>query len=417
MPVEMAQTPVPAEGSIPVPPGFTVRIETDFARLSGLREEWDRTLADHGGSVYFSYDWSRTWWEFYGKGKELRIFLCHLGESLVGILPIYIDRIGVGPLQFSIARLLGSNIPPKTFKPPVPSECAEAIFQLVLTQLLERDGCDIISLGPISETGGFLEKFKEVAQRRVALCSEVSLDREGVHTLFHLPKSLEELFSRMDKDERKKRKYEMRLLAKEEAVTRDVISAPEKVEAEFERFATLHASQWRDKGKLGHFGSWPRGLQYNLALVRAMARLGRVRFVRILAGGEVISSQFGFVFGQTWFWELPARLMDKKWNRFSLGTTGFFSLAEEAIKEGKTCIEGGIAHYDYKQKLGGTEYGLDLLRVVSKRSASKVRTRFYGWLRKCLQIAYYKIWYARVSPRLPATLRGPIWSFYLRLDF
>jgi CelD/BcsL family acetyltransferase involved in cellulose biosynthesis len=232
-----------------------------------------------------------------------------------------------------------------------------------------------------------------------------------------LPKTLDEFFDGMDKDERKKRKYEMRLLAKDQSITRDVVTAPEKVEAEFERFAFLHASQWRDKGKLGHFGSWPRGQEYNLALVQALAKLGRVRFVRILAGGEVISSQFGFVFGDTWFWELPARVMDKKWNRFSLGTTGFFCLAEEAIKEGKARIEGGIAHYDYKQKLGGTEHGLDVLRVVANRFGSRVRARLFRWLRACIQLVYYKIWYARVSPHLPAAFRKPIWTFWLRLDF
>jgi CelD/BcsL family acetyltransferase involved in cellulose biosynthesis len=269
----------------------------------------------------------------------------------------------------------------------------------------------------MSETCGFVKGFESVVRKRTALCARIALAREGVHTLFHLPKTLDEFFDGMEKDERKKRKYEMRLLAKEQSIARDVVSAPEKAEAEFERFASLHASQWCDKGKLGHFGSWPHGREYNLALVRALAKLGRVRFVRILAAGEVISSQFAFVFGDSWYWELPARLTERKWNRFSLGTTGFFGLAEEAIKEGKASIEGGIAHYDYKRKLGGTEYGLDVLRVVANRFGSKVRTRLFQWLRGCVQLVYYKIWYARVSPRLPATVRKPIWSFWLRLDF
>ena len=394
-----------------------VRVEADFSSLEDLRELWDQTVAELGGSIYMSYDWNKTWWEFYGANKQLRVFLFYDDLKLVGIVPIYIDSIGFQPLKFSVARLVGANIPPKAFNPAIHLDWAESIFDFILKQLLEQNRCDLISIGPVRETCEFLQHFERAALKGRSLCVQVRRDRVGVDTVFHLPKTMEQFFDAMDKAERKKRKYEMRLLAKEEAIARDVVQANEDVEAEFERFAALHAFQWSDKGKLGHFGSWPRGLQYNLALVRAMARLGRVRFVRILAGGEVISSQFGFVFGQTWFWELPARLMDKKWNRYSLGTTGFFSLAEEAIKEGKTCIEGGIAHYDYKQKLGGTEYGLDVLRVVSKRSASKVRTLLYGWLRKCLQIAYYKIWYARVSPRLPAALRGPIWSFYLRLDF
>jgi CelD/BcsL family acetyltransferase involved in cellulose biosynthesis len=417
MPVEMIQPLVQSDGATPRSPELRLRIEDDFAKLQAVREAWDETVAKLGGSIYMSFDWTRTWWEFYGRGKELRVFLCYADEQLVGVMPLYIDRIGLKPLQFSVARFLGSNIPPKTFNPAIHPNCAEFLFGAILSQLLERDRCDLLSLGPMSETCGFINVVERVAQQRTALCANVGRDRTGVHTLFLLPKTLDEFFDRMDKDERKKRKYEMRLLAREEAITRDVISGPEKVEAEFESFASLHASQWRDKGKLGHFGSWPRGKQYNLALVQALAKLGRVRFVRILADGETISSQFAFVFGDAWYWELPARATDRRWNRFSLGTTGFFGLAQEAINEGKARIEGGIAHYDYKQKLGGTECGLEVLRVVANRFGSKLRTWLYRLLRRLVEVAYHKIWYARVSPRLPAAFRKPIWSFWLRLDF
>jgi len=394
-----------------------VRIERDFHEVEELREQWDEAVAEVGGSIYMSYDWSRTWWECYGADKELRLFLFSVNGRLVSVVPLYIDRIGFKPLQFAIARLVCANIPPKAFNPPVHADWAEPIFDTILRQMFEEDRCDLISIGPVSEACGFLKCFESAAGERGALCAKVSRERAGVHTVFRLPKALDEFFDGMDKDERKKRKYEMRLLAKEESIVKDVISSPEKVEAEFESFARLHADQWSGKGKLGHFGSWPRGKEYNLALVRSLARLDRVRFVRILAGGEVISNQFAFVFGDTWYWELPSRVTDQKWNRFSLGTTGFFSLVEEAIKEGKSRIEGGIAHYGYKQKLGGTEQGMELLRVVGNRAGSKLRVRLYGWLRTCLQLAYHKIWYARVSPRLPKVFRKPIWTFWLRLDF
>jgi CelD/BcsL family acetyltransferase involved in cellulose biosynthesis len=394
-----------------------VRIERDFRAVSELREQWDEAVERLGGSIYMSYDWSRTWWDFYGSRKELRLFLFSVNDKLVGVVPLYIDRIGFKPLQLSVARLVCSNIPPKAFNPPVDPDWAEPVFEAILLQLLEADRCDLISIGPVSETRSTLERFESAARQHQALCGRVSRERSGVHTVFRLPKTMDEFFEGMDKDERKKRKYEMRLLAKEESIARDVIESPEKIEAEFESFARLHAQQWRGKGKLGHFGSWPSGRPYNLALVRSLARLGRVRFVRILADGEVISNQFAFVFGDTWYWELPARAMERKWNRFSLGTTGFFSLLEQAVKEGKALIEGGVAHYDYKQKLGGTEYGLEVLRIVANRSASKVRTWLYECLRRGLQLAYYKIWYARLAPRMPAAFRKPIWSFWLRLDF
>jgi CelD/BcsL family acetyltransferase involved in cellulose biosynthesis len=235
--------------------------------------------------------------------------------------------------------------------------------------------------------------------------------------VFSLPNSLDDFFEAMDKDERKKRKYELRVLRRNQTVTEDVITDPSRLEEEFDGFARLHAQQWRGRGKLGHFGSWPRALEYNRALVKAMARSGRVRFVRILSGGDVISSQYAFVFGSAYFWELPARRVDQKWQRFSLGPAGFFALVDAAMKEGKTRVEGGLAHYDYKQKLNAREYRTRTIRVLGCCPGTRLRSALFLALRFCLLWLYLKIWYARISPRLPPAFRAPLWPFWLRLDF
>src|ERR1035437_3792774 len=127
------------------------RLETSFATTDSLREEWDNAVIRLGGSIYMSYDWVRTWWEFYGAGKELRIFLFSSASKIVGILPLYIDSLGWGPLRFGVARLVGANIPPKVFDPAIDEEFSEKIFEAVLVQLFQEDECDLLSLGPISE--------------------------------------------------------------------------------------------------------------------------------------------------------------------------------------------------------------------------------------------------------------------------
>src|ERR1039457_352731 len=81
--------------------------ETSFEALQHLRGHWDDAVIRLGGSIYMSYDWARTWWEFYGAGKELRIFLFTSADRVVGILPLYIDSLGWGPLRFRVARLVG----------------------------------------------------------------------------------------------------------------------------------------------------------------------------------------------------------------------------------------------------------------------------------------------------------------------
>ena len=110
-------------------------------------------------------------------------------------------------------------------------------------------------------------------------------------------------------------------------------------------------------------------------------------------------------------------MVGQQWQRFSLGQAGFFALVDAAIREGKTRVEAGLAHYDYKQKLKATEHATRVVRVVGHRPASRLRTAIGLCLRFCLLWGYHKTWYRRISPRLPPLFRRPIWTLWLRLDF
>ena len=91
------------------PQGLECRLETTFDHLDELRKTWDAAVLELGGTIYMTYDWVRVWWEFYGIGKELRIFIFRAGDKIVGIVPVYIDSWGCWPIRFKVAKLVGSN--------------------------------------------------------------------------------------------------------------------------------------------------------------------------------------------------------------------------------------------------------------------------------------------------------------------
>ncbi len=92
-------------------------------------------------------------------------------------------------------------------------------------------------------------------------------------------------------------------------------------------------------------------------------------------------------------------------------------MIEAAIREGKTRVQGGLGHYDYKLKLGAEEHAVSTVRVVAKRAGNRFRIFLFNALRLCLLHAYLKVWYRRITPRLPAVFRKPQWNLWLRLDF
>ena len=396
---------------------LTCRLFRGFTDLDYLRGAWDQACLRAGGSVYMTYDWVRVWWEFYGGGAELRLFVFFDGETIEAIMPLYIVTLGFGPLRFRVARLVGANIPPKVFDPPVPESCAENVIGHVVEQLFRNDACDLLSLGPVSELQPVARSVETVCSKRKSLVHGPQI-MNGVYSVFHVPESMDDYYASLSKNERKnRRKYELRLLAKEFETRVDVVSDAPAVAHEFERFAEQHREQWAAERTTGHFGAWPRALDYNRALVKAQAEAGRLRFIRIMANGEVIANQYTFAFGDRYYWELPSRVVDQKWDRFSLGPTGIVTMIDQAIREDISTVEGGLAHYDYKIRLGAREYRTLTFRIVSNKVISRLRFAFHSFVRTCWSYGYNKLWYRRVMPRLPRVFWRPRCERWLRMDF
>lgn len=412
---ELDQARTSPEGTATSPAPLTCRVYDTFDGLDHLRDAWDALVLQTNSSIYMTYDWVRIWWNFYGESAELKLFVFAAGGRLVGIVPIYIDTVGCWPLHLRIARLVGSNIPPKVFNPPVNPIYAEGALVEIVRQTL-GSGCDLLSFGPVCESEGWAARFRNVctAGSRAPVQKESTW---GVHSIFELPGTIEEYYNQLSPGERKNRRYYLRRLKKEHTMSINLVTDPAMALPAFDRFAELHRQQWLTQGQTGHFGGWPRALEFNRSLVEAQAKLGRILFINVLANGEVISSHYTYVFGDRVFWELPARSTEPKWERISLGNTAVVIKVAEAIALGRRSIEAGLGHYEYKEKLGGKEYSVVTFRVVAPDILARTRFVFFSLVRACVCVVYHKIWYRRLIPRLPSIFGRPQWRWWLRLDF
>jgi CelD/BcsL family acetyltransferase involved in cellulose biosynthesis len=387
-----------------------------FTGLDRLRTAWDEAVLQAGGSVYMTYDWVRVWWDFYGRAAELRLFVFSAGERVVAIVPIYIDTLG-WPLRLRVARLVGANIPPKVFTPAVPESCATEVFAHVLARLFVQEKCDVLSFGPVSELDAANKGLQTACDQRADLLAPLAASH-GVHSVYYLPADMEEYYGALRKSERKnRRKLELRMLKKEYDTRVEVVSDRALVPDAFEHFAEQHRQQWRAEGRTGHFGAWPHALDFHRALVRAQAERGRVQFIRILANEQVIASEYVFAFGDRYYAELTSRDVDPNWDRFSLGPTSTVNILAHGISDGVRRVESGLGHYEYKVRLGAKEHGALTFRIVASSFVSRARFALFSHARSCVSLAYHKLWYRRIAPRLPPFFWRPQWRLWLRLDF
>jgi len=383
-----------------------------------LEKEWDELAIKTRCSIYLTCAWSRIWWDVYGTEKTLRLFFYRCKGELVGVIPIYIEIIRIGLLQTRVARLIGAYNPSRVFDLPIIKECAAAIGEHMARHLLGPDRCDFVSVGPVSDD---CEAKKVLFDAVKKMTCELGIVRNvpfGVYTYFDLPDTYDAYMRTLSKNELKnRRKYDLKLLAKEYNVRLVVLHEPDEIEGEMQRFIDLHTEQWRQQGRPGYFDAWPLAGAFNRRLAVELAHLGRTRLIKITAGEKPVIYQYSYVFGNCCYWQLPARAAGAGWDRFSFGATALVVLIRSMIEEGIKRIEGGQSHYEYKTRLGAKESGISVLRLTARRQSSI--GKYYLWiaLRGLYHNSYYRLWYSRIQPKLPSVFRRPIWKIYIRMTF
>lgn len=389
-----------------------MRLLTGFDEAVSLQDRWDKIVLELQGEVYGSLDWCRIWWSHYGRGRRLQIFVFHAGDELVGVVPMFCERLwSCGGLR--IAKLVGCDSSLTLCSLFVHDPWVNEAVERIISHWLGDGACDAVWFGPLNGSDSSIENVRHACGHlglAVRLLRDATM---GVHSVFHLPPTFEEFVEGLDKRQKQNYRRDMNLLDRTFKIDTDVVAEGKNVVEEFERFQVMHTAQWAAQGKLGHFQDWPRGLDFNRDLTQELARLRRFRLYRLLANGEVVSYQYGFRFGDRLCWRLPARPAGREWDRFGLGRFGLMKMIESAIAEGIRHIEAGCGHYDYKVQLGAVEYPVGSLLISSNRVSSRLRCRGLALLSRSLHLLYYRIWFGRLAPKLPLPRRS-LWKSWIR---
>lgn len=392
--------------------GISCFVYSSFDEIKDMQQEWDEFVESVDGDIYLTYDWCRVWWQFYGKGRVLRIFIYKKNTKIIGLVPIFYEKVWLGPVWLRLAKIVGSDFTMAMINPPVQADFAVAIFKSIFASLIQSDKCDAIWLGPIGGKYNALQQLQDVMQN----CSGMALLRKNIrspYTTFPLPKKFDEYIQSLNKRQRGNLRRDLNLIDKSFQMTQDVIQDDAVAISEFEKFVQMHTKQWELEGKLGHYHDWPQGLEFNTKLVIRQAGKGRLRLIRLMADGKVVSYQLCYAFGKRWHWRLPARLVGPDWDKFALGRIGLIKEIEMAIDEGVQEIEAGAGHYEYKLKLGGQELPLYSFVVAGKGLFRRWRILIFIELSNLLHFVYYKAWFNRLAPKLPFK-RKPLWMLWIR---
>ena len=389
-----------------------VTVETSFLQLELIREEWDEFVVSVDGGIYFSYDWCKIWWDHYAYKRKMKVFLFRDNGKLVGILPMIIDRIWVGIIRVTLAKLLGSDSTLSVFNLPVQEDYAERVFGLLCGDLCKSENVDLIWFGKISGDNNLLDSLRKDSRNLTNM--RVVYDAKGeYHTVLNLPESYDKYLANISKSQRKKFRQGVNRL-KKNFDFEFLVSKPASALDSFREFCILHEKQWHCKKKLGHFGDWPKSVRFHEALVKTFAQKNLVRIAKISVDKEDIVFKYCLNFGKVTHWLLPARHPGKEWSRFRLGQVMFFHMVEDAINENYTTIDDGQGQYAYKLKFGARERPLQSVLLQKNSFMASVKGQLFLGFSKFLNKVYYRLWFHRLMPCLPIVFRRPLWTLWIR---
>jgi CelD/BcsL family acetyltransferase involved in cellulose biosynthesis len=386
----------------------------DSFEKAGSREEWDDFISEVGGSLYVTYDWCRIWWHHYSGNRRLCLFVFREGSRLVGLAPMFIEKVRLGPITIRLAKRVGADFTLTMFSLPLAPSHTEAIYRKLIEALVENECCDAIWFGFMPGDDPTIADLRNAYRSNRGHVTAVRDAAAGPHISFTLPADFNAYLAKLEKRQRQNYRRDKNLIDKNFELRVEVTKDLSDALSAFQVFEELHRQQWEEEGKSGHFGDWPGSEAFNRDLTNELSRLGRFRMVRTLADGEVVALQYAFVFGDCCYWRLPARTVRPEFKRFALGRIGLMQLIEVMIGEGVRRIEAGAGHYEYKLRLGGEEMNLRSILVVANRNTSILRARVFGWVSKIIHLFYYRIWFGRIAPRLPFRPR-PLWQYWIRL--
>ncbi|MCX5704160.1 MAG: GNAT family N-acetyltransferase [Candidatus Omnitrophica bacterium] len=401
------------EGRISVEGNIDIQIYESFDQVSKLQKEWDKFMESMGGEVFLTYDWCCIWWKYYGKKRDLRIFIFRCNGAILGVLPMFVEKIWVGPIYAKVMKIIGTDFTLTTASLPILKESMVEVIKLFLREVKMRGGCDIIHFGPISGRYEFFEDFIGACDHSKGKSWHIRTKNNDVQTYFKIADNWDDQIASLSHEQRRamRRKYER--ILKEGRLIECIQASQDNFYQLFDGFVQMHQAHWQNQGKAGHFGAWPSSYEFHRDVAAIQLKHERLRLYEIKLDGSVIGYNYGYKFGDTYYYLLFGRGSFENESKTDFVRIDFGEMIKRAVKENVKWFDTMRGRYEYKLHLGGELFPIKNVYLISNNLFTRMRVTAFRLLAKGIDLCYSKIWRSRIVPRIRIKV-GPFWGTWIK---
>lgn len=332
--------------------------------LTGLRDEWN-ALLEHceRATLYQTWEWNEAWWQMFHRRKRLRLLLLRRGETLVGIVPLYVSRHLGTPLR----RLAFLGTGAADYLDVLCREAdAPAVYAAMRDYLEQGRGYDMADFQQMRPTALLHEAAQmpaapetrlKTAETVQEVCPSLTLPNTYDAFAARLSKSMRYHISRHEKSLRKDFPTISLRLA-------DAAELPHAMTALFD----LHQKRWNARLLPGVLGGDRIQAFHRLVAERFAAR-GWLRLYLAQTEERTLAALYCFRFRERHYYYLGG--FAPELGKYSLGTLLMNHAIRAAIAEGCTEFDFLRGNEAYKYRWQPTErpnYRLLLVKPRSLRS-------------------------------------------------
>ncbi|MDB5173062.1 MAG: hypothetical protein JWN51_1835 [Phycisphaerales bacterium] len=362
-------------------PQAVARVIRDEQEWDRIGPEWDKLFAQSpAASPPLQFRWMREWWRVYGpvygdRGRGLRIITIRREDRLIGALPLYERRVGVGPLM--VRRLAFISTGEAEFEETCPENldllyapgeqgtCVDAIRPVLESEEMHWDELDLMDVSNDSPLLHLADAFREECDTKI--------EPRGACAIADITGGLDGYFPRLSANSRQHCRRLLRKAQRAGAIMEVAITTGD-ADVYFDQLAALHQQRWTQAGLPGCFAA-ARFAEFHRALVQEWIASGRAVLARLVVGDEPLAMIYGFLTGAKFdFYQSgvriggPAEAGCDSVNRIaSPGIVAFLLLMDHLAGR-------GVERFDFLRANGGSSYkhrlathGRPLCRIVLAR--------------------------------------------------
>jgi len=311
--------------------------------LHAVHEEW-ASLAEEGRNVFATPEWSQLWWKHFGGDHQLLAVSCCLADGrLVGVLPLYLWRLGPVRVIRFIGHEAGDELGPVCAAADRP-EVAKAA-----RSILERSPAPLMIGQQLPCAAGWGR-----------LLGARTLGREGSLVLALGYESWDGFLATRSSNFRGQIRGRERKLARHHAIGFRLADDPARFGADLDTLFALHRAAHPARSSFSCAEPFHREWA-SLALERGWCRLWLLE-----VDGVARAAWYGFRFNGTEAYYQSGR--DPAWDAWSVGSILLAHSVREALCDGMSeyrFLRGGE---EYKRRFGGRDDGLETVALAFGRT-------------------------------------------------